>query len=69
MLKAAFRAGCAFWDLFSNMGGKNAMPSWVNAEKPLANKDYTHFTNKGANYIGQLLYNTLINRYEQYNNQ
>jgi lysophospholipase L1-like esterase len=67
--KAAFRAGCAFWDLFSNMGGKNAMPSWVNAEKPLANKDYTHFTNKGANYIGQLLYNTLINRYEQYNNQ
>jgi lysophospholipase L1-like esterase len=67
--RAAFRAGCAFWDLFSNMGGKNAMPSWVNAEKPLANKDYTHFTNKGANYIGQLLYNTLINKYEKYNNQ
>lgn len=67
--RAAFRAGCAFWDLYSNMGGKNSMPSWVNAEKPLANKDYTHFTNKGANYVGQLLYNTLINRYEKYNNQ
>ena len=67
--RAAFRAGCAFWDLYSNMGGKNSMPSWVNAEKPLANKDYTHFTNKGANYIGQLLYNTLINRYERYSNQ
>ncbi|MEY3451515.1 MAG: hypothetical protein RL711_1341 [Bacteroidota bacterium] len=67
--KAAFRAGCAFWDLYSNMGGKNSMPSWVNAEKPLANKDYTHFTNKGANYIGHLLYNTLLNRYEKYNKQ
>lgn len=67
--RAAFRAGCAFWDLYSNMGGKNSMPSWVKAEKPLANKDYTHFTNKGANYIGHLLYNTLINRYEKYSKQ
>lgn len=64
--RAAFKTGCAFWDLYLNMGGKNSMPSWVNAEKPLANPDYTHFTNTGASYVGEMLYNALNAAYDKY---
>ena len=42
------------------------MPSWVNAEKPLANPDYTHFTNTGASYVGEMLYNAINAAYDKY---
>ncbi len=60
---AAFRANCAFWDLYEVMGGKNSMPSWVYAKDPLAIKDFTHFTQKGANIVAEMLYEALIREY------
>ena len=60
---AAFRANCAFWDLYEVMGGKNSMPSWVFAKNPLAIKDFTHFTQKGANIVAEMLYEALIREY------
>lgn len=62
--KAAFRAGCAFWDLYEVMGGKNSMISWVNNKPALAGKDYTHFTSRGAGFVAELLYNAIIREYE-----
>lgn len=67
--KAAFRAGCAFWDVYEAMGGKNSMVSWTNASPPLAGKDYTHFTMKGANLVAEMLYNAIILEYEAYKKQ
>jgi len=64
--KAAFKAGYAFWDLYEAMGGKNSMPAWVFAEPPLGHTDFTHFTNKGARIISQMLYNALIMEYNEY---
>ncbi len=49
----------AFWNLYENMGGHNAMQQWVNGENTLANKDYTHITFKGAQKIATLLYKNL----------
>jgi lysophospholipase L1-like esterase len=65
---AAFKAGCAFWDLYEAMGGKNSMPSWVFA-KPvaLANKDFTHFTSKGAGIVSEMLYKAILIEYDKYN--
>ncbi len=63
---AAFRAGCAFWDLFEAMGGENSMPSWVFAKPCLANKDFTHFNEKGARMIAEMFYNALIYDFYQY---
>jgi lysophospholipase L1-like esterase len=63
---AAFEAGCAFWDLYKAMGGKNSMISWVNANPPLASTDYTHFSPRGARLIAEILYNELMYEYEQY---
>jgi lysophospholipase L1-like esterase len=64
---AAFRADCAFWDLYEAMGGKNSMPSWVFA-KPiaLANKDFTHFTAKGAEIVSEMLYKALMSEYHEF---
>ncbi|TAF65720.1 MAG: hypothetical protein EAZ55_08120 [Cytophagales bacterium] len=64
---AAFRAGCAFWDLYEAMGGKNSMPSWVFAKpESLANKDFIHFTNKGADIVAEMLYSALIEEYDKF---
>lgn len=64
--KAAFKAGCAFWDLYSAMGGKDSMPSWVFAKPALANKDFTHFTPKGALLVSEMLFKSLMHEYEQF---
>lgn len=64
MREAAFETGCAFWDLYESMGGKNAMPEWVS--KGLAQKDYTHFSYNGAKYVGEMLFEALL---EQIQNQ
>ena len=64
--KAAFEAGCAFWDIYEAMGGKNSMPSWVNADPPLANKDYIHFNPLGSRIIGEMFYQSLMVEYENF---
>ncbi len=63
---AAFRAGFPFWDLYEAMGGKNSMPSWVAASPPLAQSDYTHFTFRGSDLMGAMLYNAIISGYSNY---
>jgi lysophospholipase L1-like esterase len=64
--KAAFRANCAFWDFYQAMGGKNSMPSWVNADPPMAAKDYTHLSPRGAKITAEMLYNALVSEYNLY---
>lgn len=64
--KAAFSAGCAFWDTYSAMGGNNSMPSWVFADPPLARKDFTHFTYKGSVVIAKMFYKALLKEYQEF---
>lgn len=59
MQAAAMQTDCCFWDLYEAMGGENSMVAWV--EKGLAQKDYTHFTSKGAEYVGEMLYRAIYN--------
>ncbi|MDA3910023.1 MAG: GDSL-type esterase/lipase family protein [Bacteroidales bacterium] len=63
---AAMNAGFAFWDMYEAMGGENSMPSWVWADPPLANTDFTHFNVKGAKIISNMLYNALMLEYRDY---
>lgn len=63
---AAFAHQAAFWDMYSAMGGKNSMPSWVFADPPLGAKDFIHFSHKGAEVISRIFYNALITEYNQY---
>jgi len=66
---AAFKAGCAFWDLYQAMGGANSMVKWVKTKPSLANTDYTHFNARGAKLVGEMIYNALMKEYENYKQQ
>jgi len=66
MKKAAFKAGCAYWDLLKAMGGPNSMPLWVAARPPLATRDYVHFTDLGARVMGKMFCAALNQEYERY---
>jgi lysophospholipase L1-like esterase len=57
MQEAALESGCCFWDLYEAMGGENSMAAWV--KMGLAQKDYTHFSFKGARYVGEMLFNAI----------
>ena len=48
------------------MGGKNSMPSWVNAAPPMAAKDFTHLSPRGARIVSEMIYNALILEYNNY---
>jgi hypothetical protein len=63
---AALKAGCAFWNLYAAMGGKNSMPSWVFAKEPLATTDFLHFNYSGARIVGKMFYSALINDYNEF---
>lgn len=62
MREAAFAEDCGFWDMFSVMGGRNSMISWVNQN--YAVKDYTHFTPAGARRMAEFFCRALLNDYE-----
>jgi len=59
--------GDAYWDMYEAMGGKNSMPSWVEAEPALAANDYTHFSPKGASLIAEMFYVALEYELNKYN--
>jgi len=67
--QATLESGFAFWDLYEAMGGSNSMPSFVQADPPLASKDYLHFTPKGANLVAEMFYNALMLEYNHFSAQ
>ncbi len=56
--------GCAYFDMYDCMGGKNSMPTWV-SEK-LAAEDYIHFSPQGARKMATLIYSSLLFNYNAY---
>lgn len=59
----ADQTGIAFWSLFDAMGGENSMQHWVNANPPMAFKDYIHFNDQGARKVAQLFSDALLELY------
>lgn len=55
----------AFWSLFDAMGGENSMSTWVNANPPLAFKDYIHFNDQGAKKVAQLFTDALLDEFNK----
>jgi len=55
----AARNGHAVWDLYEVMGGRGSMKSWK--LQGLATGDYVHFTRKGYELQGRLLFDALLN--------
>jgi lysophospholipase L1-like esterase len=59
-------AGVAYWDIYSAMGGKNSMLQWAGFDPALAGSDHVHFTNNGAQLIGEIMANSLMAHYDYY---
>ena len=57
--KMAAEEQIAYWSMYDAMGGKDSMVRWV--ENGLAGSDYVHFTRSGANKVGKMLHDWLMN--------
>lgn len=62
---AARNTNSAFWDLVQVMGGENSIQAWAGTDPPLAGKDYIHLTPKGAQVVGEFLFQSLIREYQK----
>lgn len=60
----ATRHGAAYWSIYHAMGGENSMPTWV--RQGLAGQDYIHFSQRGADLMGDRLSDALNNLYTLY---
>ncbi len=58
--RAAFDAGCAFYDTWEAMGGRDAMRRWYEARPRLAMGDFRHATPAGYEIIGTMFYKALL---------
>ncbi len=56
--------GIAYWSMYDAMGGNGAMIQWVNSG--LAARDFVHFTRKGADEMGKILYESIMACYKYY---
>ena len=54
----------AYWSIYHAMGGENSMAEWVN--QGLAGKDYIHFSQKGADLMGDRMAEAFANSYTLY---
>lgn len=61
----AIKNNIAYWDLFKVMGGLGSMGKW--GASGLASKDRVHFSQSGYKMQGQLLFDALMNYYNEFN--
>lgn len=64
IIKYALDNNIAYWDLLEVMGGWGSMQNWY--LKQLSARDKVHFTSKGYQIQGDLLYNAIIEGYYKY---
>lgn len=64
--RAAFEAGCAFYNTWEAMGGQDAMRRWYKARPRLAMSDFRHATPAGYEVIGNMFYKALLAGFADY---
>ncbi len=64
--RAAFEAGCAFYNTWEAMGGQDAMRRWYRAQPRLAMSDFRHATPAGYEIIGNMFYKALLAGFANY---
>lgn len=65
--KIALDNNFAFYNQFATMGGTNSIVKWAEEKPSLANKDYVHPNGKGADILGEKLFNAVQNEFKKYN--
>jgi lysophospholipase L1-like esterase len=63
--EVSFELGCGFFDVVTFMGGPMSMLEWVDGVPPFAANDHVHFTSRGYQVLGNVLYDALMAHYDQ----
>lgn len=63
LMELAEEYNCGVWDFNTVMGGNYSIKCW--ARQGLARTDYVHFSKKGYEVQGQLLYRAIMDSYEK----
>jgi lysophospholipase L1-like esterase len=61
--KVALEEGCAFFNTYRAMGGRNSIARWYNARPQLAAPDFSHPTPAGQGVIATLVYRAMMKEY------
>ena len=61
----AYEEGWSFYNLYATMGGRNSIVRWAQQEPPHANKDYVHPNQKGAEVLGRLFFEAVMQDYNK----
>ncbi|MDQ2855245.1 MAG: GDSL-type esterase/lipase family protein [Acidobacteriota bacterium] len=64
--RVARDTGCAFFNMFAAMGGAGTMAQWHAGKKHLVGADLTHPNAEGAETVGVLIFEALIDGYAKY---
>lgn len=64
--QVAAETGAAFFNTFEAMGGAGTMARWYTSDPRLVSADFIHPTSNGAKIVGELLYNSLSDGYNEY---
>lgn len=64
--EVAQKAGCAFFDSFTAMGGAGSMRKWRAQKPPLASGDLKHLNHRGRVVLGGWIYDAVIDAYVDY---
>jgi lysophospholipase L1-like esterase len=64
--RVARDSGCAFFNMFAAMGGAGTMARWHAGKRHLVGADLTHPNAEGAETVGVLIYEALIDGYVKY---
>jgi hypothetical protein len=64
--RVARETGCAFLNMFTAMGGEGTMARWHSGKKHMVGADLTHPNADGAETVGALTYEALIDGYAKY---
>lgn len=64
--RVAHDTGCAFFNMFAAMGGQGTMARWHAGKKHLVGADLTHPNTEGAETVGELIYEALLDGYGKY---
>jgi len=64
--RVARETGCALFNMFAAMGGQGTMARWHEGRKHLVGADLTHPNADGAETVGVLIYEALVDGYTKY---
>ena len=64
--QVAYETGSGFYNQYASMGGANTIVEWGKLKPPMANKDFIHPNFRGAEILGQYLFEAMMRDYEKY---